>query len=496
MKSTSVDTAFRMLFDAMADGMLLIDEQGQILLSNPALRSWLNYTEAELVGMTVEALLPTPHGVASQWLSYAHHATAGLIDNGRPLAVRCRDGRELPVDICLSPLSLNDQHCALVTLHDATLRRHAQTTLKASEERLKLAKHAASLGVYDCDLATGIVYCDEHVRLLWGFDRQEPITHEMLQEGIHPPDRVSHQAAWESALDPAGNGQYATEYRIINRSDCSMRWVSVIGQVFSDRHPCRLIGVVRDITEQKAQEQKIQQQRHEMEVLLKHQVAAQTISAIAHELNQPLVAISAYSEFALRLLRQGGSRYHPDLEHVLLCSVEQAQRAGQTLHELLAFLQEAKPKPAPMALNDCVMESIAALRRDGYGDFSTVLTLQADLPAVQGNRIQVQKVLVNLLRNSIEAMRAANLPAHAMRISVATARIADMAQVSVQDNGPGIGTETARRIFDPFYTTKSTGIGMGLAISRSLVESLGGRLWLDANSKIGCTFHFTLPLAS
>lgn len=497
MKSTAVGTAFRMLFDAMADGMLLVDPRGRILLSNPALRTLLGYAESELAGMAVEALVPAPHRAthARQRQAYARRPTARAMGAGRPLTVACRDGRELPVDIGLSPLQIDGRECTLVTLHDATLRRHTEATLQASEERLRLAKRAAGLGVYDYDLCTGTMHCDEHIRLLWGLDMQEPVTHEMLQEGIHPPDRAIRQAAWERALDPAGNGQYATEYRIISRDDCQMRWVSVIGQVFFEAgRPRRQVGVVRDITDQKAAEQKIQQQRREMESLLKHQVAAQTASAIAHELNQPLVAISAYSESALRLLEDSGDQ-HPDLRHALSGSVAQAQRAGKTLHELLAFLQGGQAESVPIDLNACIRDAIAALQRDGYGEFQPVLELAEGLPLVQGNRIQVQKVLDNLLRNSVEAMRAANLPAGAMRIRVQTASVAGMARVSVLDSGPGIGADKVRRIFEPFYTTKSSGIGMGLAISRSLIETLGGRLWLDTDNQGGAAFHFTLPLA-
>jgi C4-dicarboxylate-specific signal transduction histidine kinase len=318
----------------------------------------------------------------------------------------------------------------------------------------------------------------------------------LLLEGIYPPDLASRQAAIESALNPIGNGQYATEYRIVGRNDRVTRWVSVIGQVFFENaQPQRMVGVVRDITAQKEAEQKIQQQRREMESLLKHQVAVQTASAIAHELNQPLVAISAYSESALRMLENGTS-HAADLLHALQGSVDQAQRAGKTVHELLAFLQGGQTESAPMYLNARIREAIATLQRDGYGEFLPILELEKDLPPVQGNRTQVQKVLDNLLRNSVEAMRAARVPTSAMSIRVRTTASAGMAQVSVQDSGPGIGAELARRIFEPFYTTKSNGIGMGLAISRSLIETLGGRLWVDADAVAGTTFHFTLPLAA
>jgi signal transduction histidine kinase len=124
-----------------------------------------------------------------------------------------------------------------------------------------------------------------------------------------------------------------------------------------------------------------------------------------------------------------------------------------------------------------------------------VLQLQPNLPPVLANRLQIEKVLVNLLRNSVEAMRNAGVPKSAITITVRTNAAGTMAQVTVQDCGPGLNADLVHRIFDPFFTTKPTGIGLGLAISRSLIEAHGGQLWADLDAGPGATFHFTLPLA-
>ncbi len=121
--------------------------------------------------------------------------------------------------------------------------------------------------------------------------------------------------------------------------------------------------------------------------------------------------------------------------------------------------------------------------------------MQQDLPAVEGNRTQILKVLVNLIRNAVEAMRVKDVPISTISISVQTLAETNMALVIVQDNGPGLNKDMAKRIFEPFFTTKSSGIGMGLAISRALIEANGGQLWLDPDSKTGAKFNFTLPFA-
>lgn len=486
-----------MLFEATADGLLLVDEAGRIVLANPALCRLLGYRAEELSGLEIEALVPPRYRTHHPQMrrKYANQPKPRPMGQGQELVVLHRDGRELPVDIGLSPLRAEGKNYTLATLYDAARRRRMEATLQISEERLQLAKRAAGLAVYDYDLVSGTIHWDEHMHVLWGIGRNEPLTRDTLLAGIHPEDRGSRQAAMESALDPTGNGQYATEYRVISRNDGLTRWVSARGQAFfKDGRALRLVGVVRDITERKIAEEKIQQQRAEMELLVKNQIAAQTASAIAHELNQPLVAISAYSESALRMLQNGNKHPH-NLLHALEGSVQQAHRAGRTLHELLGFLQGGQTESAPMYLNAAVREAIIAINREGYGGFQPQLDLEAKLPHVLGNRIQVQKVLDNLLRNGIEAIREAGMPPATASLLVRTRREGNMAQVTVQDQGRGINAETAEHIFDPFFTTKSKGIGMGLAISRALIEALGGRLWADLESGSGATFHFTLPIA-
>jgi len=267
------------------------------------------------------------------------------------------------------------------------------------------------------------------------------------------------------------------------------------GQVsFEDGRAIRILGTLKDISAQKKLEQEVQERRSEMELLIRQQVAAHTAAAIAHELNQPLVSISAYSEAALRMLR-GGTKSPEKLARALEGAMEQAQRAGRTLHELLDFLHKGEAAVEAIDLNKVVGEALAIAMESGYGGFRPVLELERDLPIVLANRLQVQKILVNLLPNSVEAMRQAATPTDAIAVTLRTMADGNMAQVTVQDSGPGLDTDTAKRIFEPFFTTKPQGIGLGLAISRALIEAHGGKLWVDPEAGPGATFHFTLPFA-
>ncbi|MDO8843632.1 nitrogen regulation protein NR(II) [Methylicorpusculum sp.] len=261
-----------------------------------------------------------------------------------------------------------------------------------------------------------------------------------------------------------------------------------------DEENCFIHTIMTDITRRKSLERTLQQQRANMEYLLQQQVAAQTASAIAHDLNQPLNAISVYSEVAVRYLNSG-SENSDQLKRALIGCIDQAHRAGQSLHELLDFLHKGELIFEPIDLNRLVEEAVIVARNDGFGGFQPELELDYSLPLVLCSQIQVKKVLVNLLRNSVEAMREAGLSDASIIIRVSTRAGSNMAQVTVQDNGPGMDAETIKHIFDPFFTTKPTGMGLGLAISRSLIEANGGKLWVESCAGSGAIFLFSLPFA-
>jgi signal transduction histidine kinase len=181
--------------------------------------------------------------------------------------------------------------------------------------------------------------------------------------------------------------------------------------------------------------------------------------------------------------------------HALQESASQAQRAGRVVRELLEFLHRRETSTEAIDLNAVVQEALSIVEASGFDGFRALVNLAPDLKPVRANRLQVEKVMVNLLRNSVEAMRGAGIAAQQITISVSTAADGEMALVTVRDTGPGMDEAVARRVFDPFFTTKPEGVGMGLAISRALVQANGGTLWFDASAGAGATFHFTLPFA-
>lgn len=251
---------------------------------------------------------------------------------------------------------------------------------------------------------------------------------------------------------------------------------------------------MQNVEEKMRLEKESQEQRSAMDALVKRQVASQTVAAIAHELNQPLVAASAYGEVALEMARA----HEPPIEElatILERNIEQVHRAGASLHQLVAFLHKTEVEFSPLDINTTITKAVAIVRENGTTPFKTVLKLAPNLPKVRGNGLQIQKVIINLIQNGIEAMHDAGAASGAISVRVRTSPAGRMAQVTVSDTGPGLDTQNAQQIFEPFFSTKSGGLGLGLAVSRAVVEAHGGQLWIDPKPGPGATFHFTLPYA-
>lgn len=473
------------------------DSDGRILLTNPAAQEMFGYSEEELLGSIIEMLIPErlrEHHLRYRE-SYLSQPEKRPMGRGRNLLALSRNGRELQVDVGLSPIRDGNNLFILTSFFDASQNRAAQRALQESEERLRLAEHAAGLGVFDRDLISNTLHWDACSIEILGLAPDTQITYDKFLEITHPEDRASRLAALGRSLDPGGEGEYKAEFRVIRPRDGSVRWIASTGKViFEQGQAVRIVGVMQDVTEQKAIENKLREQRTAMESLLKRQVAAQTASAIAHELNQPLAALSAYSEVALHELTN--IECPEKLSRALNRCVEQAQRAGKTLHELLEFLHRGDLVPEAMDINETVKEAIVIVQNDGYSGFHPNIELEADMPPVRANRLQVHKVLTNLIRNGVEAMQTGGVHAAEITVRVQSLKQKNMALVTVQDQGPGLDDEMAKRVFDPFFTTKTYGIGMGLAISRGLIEANGGELWADPVTGNGAVFHFTLPFAS
>lgn len=252
-------------------------------------------------------------------------------------------------------------------------------------------------------------------------------------------------------------------------------------------------GFISDLTERRQTQLRIEELQNELVQVSRLTAMGEMASALAHELNQPLAAISNYMTGCRRLLAQADPAVLTRVNDALDKASEQAIRAGQIIRRLRDFVSrgetERRLEAVPRLIDEAAALALVGGREVGI---TTRYDLNPSIPPVLVDRVQIQQVLVNLFRNAIDAM----LDAPRRELSISARPIADsMIEIDVADTGPGIAADVADRLFQPFVTTKHTGMGVGLSISRTIIESHGGKLWVERNPEGGATFRLTLPAA-
>lgn len=254
-----------------------------------------------------------------------------------------------------------------------------------------------------------------------------------------------------------------------------------------------VIGTGIDITERRKAETQARQHLEEASRLQRLQTVHELATVLAHELSQPLSAIASYAEAGQQLLAHtpiDQDKLARNLERIS----QQSLRAGETIRHMRAFVGQGRIEPVPLDLNAVVRSSCVLMQPKAHNrGIDLVLDREDALPPVMGVEVHIEQVLFNLIRNAVDAIRDARMTSGS--ITVVTRRLGDMAQVSVIDSGPGIDAETAARVFDAPFSRKKYGLGVGLRISRSLIDAHGGRLWVEPHTP-GAIIHFTLPFAA
>ena len=255
------------------------------------------------------------------------------------------------------------------------------------------------------------------------------------------------------------------------------------------------VSLVRDITDRKRAEEERERLR-QLEADLAHinrvSMMGELAASIAHEVNQPLSGVVSNANACLRWL----AREAPDVEEALEAVrdiVRDGKRAGEVIARVRALTRRTAPATEELDLNETIREVLALVGDEAKKKSVAIRTQFAeDLSPVAGDRVQLQQVVLNLVMNGIEAM--SSVGERARQLVITTRDVdPDQVQVTVEDSGIGLDPDTMSRIFEPFYTTKSGGMGMGLSISRSILQNHGGRLWATAHDGPGTSFHFTLP---
>jgi len=369
-------------------------------------------------------------------------------------------------------------------------RRQAEQLLKESEERMAFAAASTSTGFWQIEATNWSLLTTDQCRTLFGFAGDATLTLETLIERIHPEERADFAQTMRTAVQFRQPIEF--EFRVL-RPDGQIHWIAARGQPRDGdtSRSASFIGVFTDITALKSAESEAELQRRQVTHLMRQSMLGELSGAIAHELNQPLAAILSNAETAQDLL----DRKDMDLDQVreiLKDIIEDDYRAGEVIHRLRRLLRKGESKAEPINLNQLVESTLNLLRSELVRRrVNVVVALAVDMPASVGDSVALQQVLLNLITNAADAMSAK--PPRQRELIVTTRVTGEQIEAVIIDHGYGITPEIEKQLFQPFFTTKEFGLGLGLSICSTIAKSHGGKLTVQNNAHGGATATFTLP---
>jgi PAS domain S-box-containing protein len=461
---------------------------------------FVNQRLSDSTGLTAEELS------RSQWSSIIHAGElAGYVDAwhaalaaGEPTEseVRMRTARSEYRWMLVRNVPLRDASGKIVKWYgtgiDIEDRKRAEEQLRRSEAYLSEAQRLSRTGSFGWQVTTGDILWSEETFHIFGYDNSTKPSLRLVLDRTHPEDALHMQQLLGQVASDGSS--FDVEHRLLMPNG-EIKHLHVVAHALRDSGGAiEFIGAVTDITATKKAEESLRQAQADLAHVNRVATMGELTATLAHEVNQPIAAASINANVCLRLLR----REVPDIEEASKAAsrmVGDVNRAAEIISRLRQFFRKGSELREPVDLNDLIRGMVGILRNEVAQHSIGVRTeLAAGLPLVTADRVQLQQVLMNLMINGIDAMKDVDGQRQLTLISELSDD--ELVLVSVRDTGPGLPADRADKIFTAFFTTKSYGTGMGLSISRSIIESHGGRLWAGTNSERGASFQFTLPPCS
>jgi PAS domain S-box-containing protein len=483
------------ILDSALDCIITIDHEGRINEFNPAAERTFGYKRDEVVGKPLgDAIIP-PSLREKYRRGLARYLETGEVAVlGRRLettAVRA-DGSEFPVELAITRIPVDDPPSFTCCLRDITERKQSEEELRRSEAFLAEAQHLSSTGSFSWRAATEEITWSRQLYCIFEFDQDIPVTLDLVLTRVHPEDK---SALHDMIRRARGTGDdYEFEYRL-QLPDQSVKYLHVVAHGSRDQEGrlVSFVGAVQDVTERQLAEQELNEVRSELARAVRATSLGVTTASIAHEVNQPLAGIVTNAGTCLRMLAADPPNIDGARETARR-TIRDANRASEVVTRLRALFVKKEAPTEVVDLNEAAREVIA-LSLTELQSARVILQLEFadDLPPVTGDRVQLQQVILNLVRNASDAMRDVDDRPRQLVIGTELDE-GDRVRLTVRDAGVGFDPRSVNRLFEAFYSTKRDGMGIGLSVSRSIIESHHGRLWATPNDGPGAAFSFSIPL--
>lgn len=524
------ETRYRTLVETAQEGIGIVDPDETILFVNQAYADLLGYEKEKLVGLNLKEL--TTEREFARYRKETEKKRAGISSRYESV-MRCKNGEFRYVSVSTSPIHdeegtfigtmalltdvterrraeealekardeleqrVDERTAELIAANrqlreEVAVRKQAQLALCRSEERFRLAFEGGPLGIAILSPDRRVLDANRALCHMLGYTAEELVGREIASLP-HPDDR--HIALDVSRRVFSGQIPSGTwEARYLHKHG-QIVWGRVTASVVYDRDGNATFGLamVEDVTQHRLAKERMNTLRGQLAHLGRVATMSEMASGIAHEINQPLGAIVTRAEVAARRIELGKKDGKVRQRELLQFIADQAYRAGETIRRMRNFMKRSEPRRTTIDVAELIGEVLVLAGNDlQQACVAVSCDLDNSLPTTLADKIQVQQVLLNLVRNSLEAMDGT--PPTARKLNIKATRRDGLLEVAVSDTGCGIPRHGVDGLFEAFQGSKTGGMGMGLAISRSIVEAHGGRIWAIPNPDAGATFTFTLPI--